>query len=277
MLPIAQYHLLTVSQVLPDRVILDADGTPISLPIKEAPAHVQPEMPLNVFIYLNNENEPVATTKRTRACAGDLAVLKVVSVKPHGAYLDWGIARDLFMPRFLHFDDVEVGDKCLVKVFVDDASGNVLAKENLDNEWSNETLTVKEKEPVEMLIYKDTPLGYQVIINNKHLGLMHHNEVFTEYFPGDKLTGFIKKIKEDNKLDVVPGKPGFLKATDEGSRILDMLKANKGFLPYHDKSDAEEIYKMFGISKKTFKMTIGTLYKQKKIKLVEEGIQLLPS
>jgi predicted RNA-binding protein (virulence factor B family) len=276
MLPIAQYHILTVTEVKPESVLLDADGKPVALPAREAPSQVQTGMPISVFLYLNQDNELVATTKKARACAGDLAVLKVVDVKPHGAYLDWGIARDLFMPRSLHFDDVEPGDKCLVKVFLDESSGNVLAKENLDNEWSNEALTVKEKEPVEMLIYKDTPLGYQVIINNKHLGLMHHNEVFTEYFPGDKLTGFIKKIKEDNKLDVVPGKPGFLKATDEATRIIEMLKEHKGFLPYHDKSDANEIYKMFGISKKTFKMTIGTLYRQKKIKLVDGGIQLLP-
>lgn len=276
MLPIAQYQILTVTEVKPESVLLDADGTSVALPAREAPRQVQPGMPISVFLYQNQNNELVATTKKARACAGDLAVLKVVAVKAHGVYLDWGIARDLFMPRSLHFDDVEPGDKCLVKVFLDETSGNVLAKENLDNEWSNEALTVKEKEPVELLIYKDTPIGYQVIINNKHLGLMHHNEVFTEYFPGDKLTGFIKKIKEDNKLDVVPGKPGFLKTTDEATRIIEILKAHKGFLPYHDKSDANEIYKMFGISKKTFKMTIGTLYRQKKIKLVEGGIQLMP-
>lgn len=276
MLPLAQYHILTISEVNSETVLLDADGTPVALPAREAPSKAQPGMHLTVFLYLNQDNELVATTKKALACAGDLAVLKVIAVKPHGAYLDWGIARDLFMPRSLHFDDVEPGDQCLVKVFLDEASGNVLAKENLDNEWSHEVLTIKEKEPVEMLIYKDTPLGYQVIINNKHLGLMHHNEVFTEYFPGDKLMGFIKKIKEDNKLDVVPGKPGFLKATDEATRIMEKLKEHEGFLPYHDKSDANEIYKMFGISKKTFKMTIGTLYRQKKIKLVDGGIQLLP-
>jgi predicted RNA-binding protein (virulence factor B family) len=172
-------------------------------------------------------------------------------------------------------EKVEIkGDYCLVKI-LRDHSGRVIAKEKLEDELSNENLTVKEMDVVELVMYQETPLGYQMIINGKHLGLLHKNETFKELFSGDKVEGFIKKIKEDNKIDVVLGKPGYKRVVSESEPILNALHKANGFLPYHDKSDAEEIQKVFGMSKKTFKMSIGALYKQKKIVITPEGIRLV--
>jgi predicted RNA-binding protein (virulence factor B family) len=144
-----------------------------------------------------------------------------------------------------------------------------------DDDFSNEELTVKEKDVVDLVVYRKTDIGYVVIINEVHLGMLHFNEVFRHLEPGDELTGFIKKIKEDNKIDVVPGKPGHTRVEGVSVDILELLERNKGFLPYHDKTDPEVIYRVFGMSKKTFKMTIGNLYREKKILISDKGIQLV--
>lgn len=274
MIQTGTYHTLEVKEITESAILLDAGGDGVWLPRKEAPANTLRGSTITVFLYHDNNEQVVATTKKAKACVGELATLKVVDVSPHGVFLDWGIAKDLFMPRSLHFPDPEVGDSCFVKVIVDPVTGRELAKEKLEDELSNEELTVKEMELVKLVIYRNTDLGYLVVVNGKHLGLIHHNEIFKEYFPGDELGGFVKKIKEDKKLDIMPGKPGHVKAADETDKIIEMLKSNKGFLPYGDKTPADEIYKAFGISKKTFKMSIGNLYKQKKISITPEGIKL---
>jgi predicted RNA-binding protein (virulence factor B family) len=138
---------------------------------------------------------------------------------------------------------------------------------------SNEELTVKEKEEAELIIYRETELGWAVIINNKHLGLLYTNEVFQPLKVGDKVKGFIKQIREDGKIDVAIGKAGYKKVEDEAGKILRLLEEHNGYLPYHDKSEPEAIYDFFGMSKKVFKMTIGKLYKEKKIALTQTGIK----
>jgi predicted RNA-binding protein (virulence factor B family) len=230
---------------------------------------------LQVFLYHNGQTELVATLVQPKAKVGDLVTLKVKEISTAGAFLDWGLPKDLLIPRSFHEDDLEAGELCLVKVLRDARDGRVYAKEKLEGEISNEVLTVKEKESVEMHVYKQTDIGYQMIINGKHLGILHNNEVFKELYAGDKVSGFIKKIKPDNKIDVVLGKLGHTRVEDEAQVILNALQANKGFLPYHDKSSAEEIIRVFGMSKRTFKMTLGGLYKQKRIVLSEEGIRLV--
>lgn len=152
-----------------------------------------------------------------------------------------------------------------------DISKKPLREEDL----SNEVLTVKEKEVVELTVMRESDLGYVMSVNGKHIGLLHYNEVFKTLHEGDTLTGFVKKIKENNKIDLMSGKPGHTRVTDESGKIINLLKANKGFLPYHDKSSPESIYHFFGMSKKTFKMSIGNLYRQQNISIDEKGITLL--
>jgi len=148
---------------------------------------------------------------------------------------------------------------------------------NYNNPLSNDELSVKEKDIVDLLVYRQSELGYVMIINNRHTGVLHANEIFTTLHIGDRMQGFIKTIRPDNKIDVVLGKPGFQKVEDESGKILRLLAENNGYLPYHDKSDPQQIYDFFGMSKKTFKMTTGNLYKQQKIAFTKTGIQLVTS
>lgn len=170
---------------------------------------------------------------------------------------------------------MRVGADYLVKLYIDEQTGRVAATEKIESLLSNDQLTVKEKDIVDLLVYRQSELGYVMIINNLHTGLLHQNEIFTQLHIGDKLQGFVKTIRPDNKIDLVLGKPGYQKVEDETGKILRLLNENNGYLPYHDKSDPQEIYDFFGMSKKTFKMTAGNLYKQQKIVFTKTGMQLI--
>jgi predicted RNA-binding protein (virulence factor B family) len=162
-----------------------------------------------------------------------------------------------------------------VKIYIDERTGRVAATEKTEAALSNETLTVKEMDMVDITISRQTDIGYTVIINDKHTGMLYANELFQPVEPGQKLKGYIKKIRPDNKIDVALGKPGYQRVEDETAKILRLLQENNGYLPYHDKSSPEEIYDFFGMSKKAFKMTTGALYKQRKINFTQTGIQLI--
>ncbi len=266
------YYALKVIGIEETHYLLSND---VKLPIQKQTPKAKVGEVLEVFLYHNMQGELTATLDKAKAKVGDLCTLKVKELTTAGAFLDWGLPKDLLVPRSFHEDDLEEGELCLVMVLRDPFTGKVFAKEKLEDELSNENLSVKEKEQVEMFVYKQTDIGFQMIINGKHIGILHNNEVFKELYAGDKVTGFIKKIKPDHKIDVVLGKPGHLRIKDEAQTILDALHAHKGFLPYHDKSDAADIVKVFGMSKKTFKMTIGGLYKEKRIAIESDGIRLL--
>lgn len=270
------FYNLTILQKTTEGYILGntADETAL-LPAQYADTGLLINDVLEVFLYHNAIGVLCASTQKPKAKVGDLLTLKVEQLTLAGAYLNWGMPHHLLLPRALHEDDLEEGEYCLVKVVYDDLSGKVIAKEKLNDELSNDELTVTEKEVVNCIVYRDTEIGFQVIVNQKHLGLLHYNEVFKDLYVGDAFTGFVKKIKDDNKLDIMIGKPGYQRVKDEAGTVLQLLKQHHGFLPYHDKSNAEDIYRIFGMSKKTFKMTIGNLYRDKKITLAENGITLI--
>jgi uncharacterized protein len=167
------------------------------------------------------------------------------------------------------------GAEYLVKIYLDEQTGRVAATEKIEPFLSNEDLAVKEKDLVDLTVYRRTDIGYLVIINNRHTGVLHFNEIYQNIGVGDKLKGYIKTIRPENKIDVVVGKPGYNRVEDEITKILRLLQENNGYLPYHDKSDPEEIYSFFGMSKKAFKMATGSLYKQQKISFTKTGIKLV--
>jgi predicted RNA-binding protein (virulence factor B family) len=183
--------------------------------------------------------------------------------------------KDLFVPKSQQISFMRPGGDYLVKIYLDEQTGRLAATERIDHSLSNETLTVKEKDVVNLLVYRQSDLGYVVIINNVHTGLLHFSEVFRDIEIGDRFPGFIKTILPENKIDVIAGKPGYNRVEDESEKVLRLLKENNGYLPYHDKSSPEEIYSFFAMSKKTFKMTTGALYKQRKIEFTESGIKLV--
>lgn len=272
---VGQYNTLTVSRKVDFGFYLDDGGEGILLPKRFAPRTLRIGDQINVFVYHDSDNRLIATTQKAKATVGEIVKMKVVSVTGQGAFLDWGLMKDLFVPKSKQLSSMQEGAEYLVKLYIDEMTGRVAATEKIEALLSNEALSIKEKDIVDLLVYRQSELGYVMIINNQHTGILHSNEVFTTLHIGDRLQGFIKTIRPDDKIDVVLGKPGFQKVEDEGEKILRLLQENDGYLPYHDKSDPQEIYDFFGMSKKTFKMTTGTLYKQQKIAFTKTGIQLI--
>lgn len=272
---VGQFNTLKVSRKVDFGFYMEDGEEGILLPKRFAPRTLRVGDELSVFVYHDSDNRLIATTQKPKAIAGEIAQLKCVSVTGLGAFLDWGLMKDLFVPKSKQISGMREGADYLVKLYVDEQTGRIAATEKIEAMMSNDELIVKEKDIVELLAYRESELGYVMIINNKHLGLLHSNEIFTTLKVGDKMEGFIKTIRPDNKIDLVLGKPGYQKVEDEAGKILRLLSENNGYLPYHDKSDPQEIYDFFGMSKKTFKMTTGNLYKQQKISFTKTGIQLI--
>jgi hypothetical protein len=270
-----EYNTLKVIKVKEMGVFMDNGEEGILMPKRFVPPDTKIGDELKVFLYHDGEGRPIATTQQPFGVLGDIVRLKCVSVTPQGAFLDWGLMKDLFIPKSSMISFMRPMGEYLVKIVMDEQTGRIAATEKLERFLSNEMLTVKEKEEVDLLVYRQTEIGYEVIINNQHKGMLHANEIFRPIKIGDRFPGFIKNILPENKIDVVAGKPGYQRVEDEAGKILRLLRENNGYLPYHDKSTPEEIYEFFHISKKTFKMTTGNLYKQHKILFTKTGIQLV--
>lgn len=253
---------------------LDGQGQDILLPLRFVPADAKAGEFLEVFLYHDSEGRIIATTQRPLGVLGDIVMLKAVSNTDQGTFMDWGLMKDLFVPKSLQLQAMRVGGTYLIKIFKDPFTGRLTGTEKILPLLSNEHLELKEKDTVDLIVYAKTDLGYTVIVNNLHIGLMHFGDVFSELGKGDRIKGFIKTIRPDNKLDIKAGQVGYSRIGPEAGRIVELLKENNGYLPFHDKSDPEEIYGFFGMSKKTFKMAVGSLYKQQLIDLTKTGIRL---
>lgn len=270
-----EFNKMKVLRQVDFGVYLDDGAEGILLPKRFVPANVKPGDELNVFIYHDSDDRLIATTQHPFGILGDIVKLKAVSVTPQGAFMDWGLMKDLFVATSQQITGMRPNGEYLVKIYRDEQTNRVAATERFDDTLSNEVLSVKTLDTVSLIVYRRTDIGYVVIINNKHTGVLHHNEIYRSIGVGDKFEGFIKKIYSDNKIDVAAGKSGYQRVEDESGKILRLLGENEGYLPYYDKSDPEAIYEFFGMSKKTFKMTVGNLFKQKKISLEDGGIRLI--
>lgn len=280
MVKIGEYNILKVIKEKSMGVFLDDGDIGILLPKRFVPPGTKIGDDLKVFLYHDGEDRPIATTQTPLGVLGDIVMLKVVNTTPHGAFLDWGLMKDLFIPRSRQINFMLASGFYLVKIVMDEQTGRIAATEKFDASLSNETLTVKELEVVDLLVYRRSDIGYVVIINNKHTGVLHFNEVYRSIEIGDQFSGFIKKIYPDAdehgyRIDVSAGKPGYNRVEDESEKVLRLLKENDGYLPYHDKSSPDEIYSFFSMSKKTFKMTTGKLYRERKIEFTKTGIKLV--
>ncbi|MBS1688628.1 MAG: RNA-binding protein [Bacteroidetes bacterium] len=274
MVQVGNYNTLKVVKQVDFGMYLDGDGEEILLPKRFVPKDLKEGDDVNVFIYHDSENRLIATTQKPLGIVGDIVMLNAVSVTNQGAFLDWGLMKDLFVPLSQQESRMRVGQSYLVKIYLDEQTGRVAATEKISKFLSNYDLTVKEMDAVDLVVYQTTDIGYKVIINNKHLGVLHYSDVFKELEIGDKEKGFVKKILPENKIDVMLGERGYKRVETETEKVLRLLEENDGYLPYHDKSNPEDIYEFFGMSKKTFKMAVGALYKQKKISLEQSGIKL---
>jgi predicted RNA-binding protein (virulence factor B family) len=275
-----EFNVLKVIKEKTMGVFLDDDDIGILLPKRFVPPGTKIGDELKVFLYHDGEDRIIATTQKPFGVLGDIVKLKVVSTNQQGAFLDWGLMKDLFIPRSRQVSFMQPNGEYLVKIMMDEQTGRLYATEKLESFLSNKELTVKEMELVDLLVYRKSDLGYVVIINNQHTGVLHFNEVYRPIKIGDRFQGFIKKIYPENEtgefmIDVAAGKPGYNRVEDESEKVLRLLRENNGYLPYHDKSFPEDIYSFFSMSKKTFKMTTGKLYKERKIEFTQTGVKLL--
>ncbi len=275
MIQAGQYHNLKVLRIKEAGAYLDDGNQGILLPKKETPHGSKPGDELTVFVYHDSEDRPIATTRHPKAVVGDIVKLKVVGNSMVGTFLDWGLMKDLLVPKSKQISPMRLGGEYLVHVYLDEKTGRVAASQYLEHLLSNDELSVKEKDAVQLTVYRKTDLGFVMIINNQHTGLLHFNDVFRELEIGEQIEGYIKTIRADHKIDLAVGKPGYQRVEDETGKIIRLLHEKDGFLPYHDKTDPETIYEVFGMSKKAFKMALGKLYKEKKIHLLDNGIKLV--
>ena len=273
MVKMGDYNVMKVIKEKSMGVFLDDGGEGILLPKRFVPHNTRIGDELTVFLYHDGEDRPIATTQKPFGKLGDIVKLKAVAVTNQGAFLDWGLMKDLFIPKSKMKNYMIPNGEYLVKIVMDEKTGRLAATEKLEAFLSNENLTVKEKDIVDLTVYRRTDIGYEVIINNMHKGILHNNEIYRNIAIGDRFAGFIKNILPGNKIDVAAGRPGYNRVEDETEKIVRLLNENDGYLPYNDKSSPEDIYSFFGMSKKTFKMATGNLYKQHKVSFTKTGIQ----
>ena len=275
MLNIGKINQLNVVKIQGADVYLD-NGTSgkVLLADKKMSANCQLGDALAVFVYVDSEGHLAATTKMPLAQVDDIAWLKVVSLNYVGAFLDWGLPKDLLVPFSEQHHEMEVGKSYLVKVFLDDKN-RIAATTKIDRFITDESVDFEAGQKVSLIIADKTELGVKAIVNNTHWGMLYQNELFQPVKRGQKLDGYIKQIREDHKIDLILHQPGYGKVVSLTDNILIKLKENDGVLMLSDKSPPEAIYATFGVSKKVFKQAIGALYKKKLISLDKNGINLI--
>ena len=274
MIKTGDYNVLKVLRKVDFGVYLDDGADGILLPKRFVPEGLKEGEELNVFVYHDGEDRLIATTQKPFGVVDDFVKLKTVSVTEQGAFMDWGLMKDLFVPKSQQITGMRPMGEYLVKIYRDEQTGRAAATERVEQFLSNENLTVTEAEEVDLIVLRRTDIGYLMIINNLHTGVLHLNEIYRTIGTGDKFKGYIKKVYPDNRIDVVAGKMGYERVEGEAAKVLRLLKENEGYLPYNDKSDPEDIYVFFGMSKKTFKMTTGNLFRERKITFENTGIKL---
>ena len=276
MLTLGEYHDFVIDRDTPPGLFLrHENGEEVLLPNKYKPEEFELEDPIRVFVYLDHDERPVATNLTPKVKLDEFAMLECVDVNDYGAFLDWGLEKHLFVPFAEQAYKMEVGGKYLIFCYLDEETQRLVASSRVNHFVDNSILTVEEFDEVDLIVTNKTDLGYNMIINDIHLGLLYHDEVFENYQTGDRLKGFIKKIRKDNKIDLTLSKFGYKSIEPNAQIVYDILKESEGFLPYHDKSDPKVIYKAFKMSKKAFKKAIGSLYKDKQIVIIKgEGIKL---
>ncbi len=275
MIEIGKYNTLKIARITKVGLYLTDQVTDVLLPNKYLPQNYKIGDDLVVFVYLDHEERPVATTLEPYILLNEFSLLRVNYVNQLGAFLNWGMEKDLFVPFKEQARPMEQGKRYLVYMYLDPKSNRLVASSKTNQFLNNEDLSIEEGEEVDLIVSHITEVGINVIINEKHKGLMYKNEVYDDNLrTGDRIVGYIKHIRPDGKIDVSIQKLGFEKVEPSAQIILDELKASRGFLRLNDNSHPEDIKTVLKMSKKTFKKAIGTLYKEKKIEIKEDGIYL---
>lgn len=284
MIEIGKYNTLTILRDTKIGLYLgnpekDPEGKhDILLPNKYVPEQFQIGEEMAVFVYLDHEERPVATTLEPYILLHEFALLRVNYVNQVGAFLDWGLEKDLFVPFKEQARPMEKGKRYLVFLYIDEKTNRLVASSKTNQFLSNENLTVKNGDEVDLIVSHITEVGINVIINEIHKGLVYRDEVYDDSIrTGDRMVGYIKQVRPDHKIDVSLQKLGYENIEPNAKKILDELKASRGFLRLNDNSHPEDIKTVLQMSKKTFKKAIGALYKDRLIEIKEDGIYLIPT
>ena len=271
-----QNHTLTVTRISDYGLYLaDQEGQEVLLPNRYVSLADKVGDAVDVFVYHDSEDRLVATRETPLARAGEAAFLKVVDKNLHGAFLDWGLAgKDLFLPNRNQQGGIFAGRSYVVYVYVDDVTGRCVATNKLKSFVNNETLTVRPREEVDLLVASESEIGYRVVIDNRHWGMLYCNQLFRPVQVGDRLRGYVTKITDDHRIDVSLRQPVYAGVQDGADQLLGMLREAGGRLPLGDDSSPEEIHRRTQLSKKAFKRSLGVLLKRGIVAADEEGIKL---
>ncbi len=272
---IGHYNQLEILELGEHGAYLDGGEEKILMPKKFIPENARPGDTVSVFVYLDQDNRLVATTEQALAEVGQFAYLKVAWVNQYGAFLSWGLTKDLFVPFKEQNKKMEKDRSYLVYIYIDDMTKRIVASAKLDKFVEVSCDKYNTGDSVKVIVWKQTELGYKVIVDNTYAGLLYKNEIFQQLHIGEQLDAVIKSVRPDGRLDVALQRDGKFHVDESSEKILAALREAGGFLPYGDKTSPEEIYRQFGISKKTFKKSVGALYKKQLLSIEEKGIKLL--
>lgn len=277
MIKIGQFNTLTVVKRVDFGVFVDGgqEYGNILLPKRYLPKDVQLGDDLDVFIYFDSQDEIIATTEKPLAQVGQFAKLACINTNAIGAFLNWGLAKDLLIPFSEQRVKMQEGQSYLVYLYVDKASGRIVGTTKFNKFLDKSPADYKKNDPVDIVVLEQTSLGYKCAINSNHSGLIFKTESFGKIFIGKHLKAYIKQVRDDGKIDLSLQKIGQEKITSLVDKIIQSLEKKGGFLPINDKSSPKEIFDLFRTSKATFKKTIGHLYKEKKIRIGSDGIYLI--
>ncbi len=275
MINIGEYNTLTIlREKEPGLFLSDEEDNEVLLPNRYVPKEFKIWDKLEVFVYLDNEERLVAVTDKPYITKGEFAVLRCNQVSEYGAFLDWGMVKELFCPFKEQAFKMKKGGWYLVHCYLDEKSDRLVASSKTNKFLNNQELCVEQFEEVDIIVSHPSEIGMNVIVNKKHSGLIFSDNIFQDLSVGDKLKGIVKKIRKDNKLDIALGHVGYRNIEPNAETIMHELEDNSGFIDLTDKSSPEDIKEVFQMSKKSFKKAIGSLYKQKLITIKDDGIHL---
>ncbi len=276
MAQIGKRNLLTVVRSATPGLYLDGGRHgEILLPGRYIPTGATVGGKVEVFVYRDSEDRLVATTQQPVAVVGEMAFLRVAAINPRvGVFLEWGLEKDLLLPMREMDGPLNPGDKVVVMVVLDDRTDRLIASARFNRRLDLRPPHYHEGESVQLMVASKSPLGFNLVVNNAHRGLIYHTEVHGPLKVGDKVSGYVRAIRPDGKLDIALGQAGHRRIGPMSERILEVLAARGGRLPYHDNSLPEEIRDVFGMSKKAFKQAIGALFKERRIVIDPDGISL---
>lgn len=272
---IGKYNTLKVIRKLDFGFYLDGqDEGEILIPLRYAPEGCKVGDSIDVFIYFDSEDRIIATTEKPYAIVGQFACLQAVSVNSIGAFLDWGLPKDLLVPFREQKQPMEEGKYYVVFIYIDAESNRIAASAKLGQFLNHEPVNYLAGDEVDIMVIGESELGYKAVIYNRHEGILYKNEVFKPLKKGQVMKAFVRKIRDDGKIDLRLLKDGYSKINDIAQEVLSILKKNDGFMEVSDKTPAEEIYRLFGMSKKTFKKALGALFKERLVVHGGAGISL---